>query len=77
MSVKTALSRAYLAEGLPILLHQFPHHVRSVHIGVVTLRLIQKVLDIFIGSFQDEIYHGQCCELYCCVGKLLDTRGDI
>lgn len=38
---------------------------------------MQNVLHILIGSFQDEIHHGQSCELHCCVGKLSDTRGDI
>lgn len=74
--IKT-LRWTYLSECLPVLLHQFLHHLSRVDVWAAPHRLIQEMLDVLTGSFQDEIGHWQGCDVRCCVGKLSNQRRDV
>lgn len=68
--IKTAPPSAYLPKCLPVLLHQLLHHAVSVHIWFVPHRLVQKILHVLFGFFQNEIHYGHSRKLDCWVGKL-------
>lgn len=63
---------AYLAERFPVLPHQVLHHVFCVYVWCGPHGLVQKILHVLTGFFQNEIHDGQSCKVDFWVVELSD-----